>query len=197
MRSFREFLIESHKTYTFRVKVAGELTNEQVGKLEDHFERWGLESLSKPKRTPIQEHPQDFPEVTNSEISIMELIVNYPATPRDILECVHSALGIPVDHIRVYNEGDPHEAEREAEVKTEDDEYEVQLTAAYPKGDKNHQYGDKHNKKFLKDLEKMPKMKIAGGNTSKAQTSNDLPQGKASPIGSNKVQMPTPRSSAR
>ena len=196
MRSFREFLIESHKTYTFRVKVAGELTNEQVGKLEDHFERWGLESLSKPKRTPIQEHPQDFPEVTNSEISIMELIVNYPATPRDILECVHSALGIPVDHIRVYNEHDPHETDREAEVKAEDDEYEVQLTAPYPKT-KSEGFGDKYNKQFLKGLEKMPKMKIAGGNTSKAQTSNELPQGKSSPVGSNKVKMPTPRSSAR
>ena len=196
MRSFREFLIESQKTYSFRVKVAGELTNEQVGKLEDHFERWGLESLSKPKRTPIQEHPQDFPDVTNSEVSIMELIVNYPATPRDVLECVHSALGIPVDHIRVYNEGDPHEADREIEVKAEDDEYEVQLTAPYPKT-KTDGFGDKYNKQFLKGLEKMPKMKIAGGNTSKAQTSNDLPQGKASPVGSNKVKMPTPRSSAR
>lgn len=196
MRSFREFLIESHKTYTFRIKVAGELTNEQVGKLEDHFERWGLESLSKPKRTPIQEHPQDFPEVMNSEISIMELIVNYPATPRDVLECVHSALAIPVDHIRVYNEHDPHEADREAEVKAEDEEYEVQLTAPYPKT-KTEGFGDKYNKQFLKQLEKMPKMKIAGGNTSKAQTSNDLPQGKASPVGSTKVKMPTPRSSAR
>jgi len=196
MRSFKEFLIESQKTYTFRIKVAGELTNEQVGKLEDHFERYGIESLSKPKRTPIQEHPQDFPNIINSEISIMELVINYPATPRDIIECVHSALGIPVDNIRAYNKGDPHEADREQEVKTEDEDYEVQLTAPYPKT-KTDGFGDKYNKQFLKGLDKMPKMKIAGGNALKAQTTNELPQGKASPVGSTQVKMPTPRSPAR
>ena len=197
MRSYREFLIESKKQYTFRIKVAGEVADEALEKLEASFDRWGLASLSKPKRTPIQQHPQDFQNLENTEVSIMELTLDYPATPAEVAQCMHNSTKIPVDNIRVYNEGDPLEVAREEEVKTEDDEYEVQLTAPYPKGDKNPAYGDKFNKQFLKGLEKMPKMKISGGNTSKAQTTNDLPQGKASPVGSTKVKMPTPRSSAR
>lgn len=197
MKSYKEFLIESKKQYTFRIKIAGDVSNEQLEMLEANLEKWGLANLSKPKRTPIQEHPQDFPEITNTEVSMMELTLDYPATPLEIQECIHKSCHIAMDNIRVYNEGDPLEAEREEEVKAEGEKYEVQLTAPYPKGDKNPQYGDKHNKKFLKDLEKMPKMKIAGGSSSKGKTTNDLEQGKLSPVGSTKNKMPTPRSSAR
>ena len=191
MISFKEFLIESAKQYKFRVKVAGELTDEQLEFLETALDKWGVASVSKPKRSPIQEHPTDFPNVINSEISVMEVVLNYPCTPQELQLCFSEATSISVDKIKTYNEGDPGMEERDEEVAEEDKPYEVQLTAPYPKGDKNPQYGDKFNKQFLKDLEKMPKMKIAGGNTSKAHTTNDLPQGKLSPVGSTKMAKPT------
>ena len=196
MKSFKEFLIESAKTYEFRIKVAGEVDNEHMESMERSLEKYGLESLSKPKRTPIQEHPQDFPDITNSEVSIMELVVNYPATPRDIKEAIHGCTGFPEANIRVYNANDPLESDRELEVKQEDQEYEVQLTAPYPKT-KTDGFGDKHTKQFLKGIKSVFKTKAAGGTTPKAQTTNELPQGKSSPVGSNKVNVPTPRSSAR
>lgn len=191
MISFREFLTESAKQYKFRVKVAGEVTDEQLEMLETALDKWGVASVSKPKRSPIQEHPTDFPTLTNSEVSVMEVVLNYPCTPQELQQCISETAKISLDKIKTYNENDPGMAEREEEVQEEDKPYEVQLTAPYPKGDKNPQYGDKFNKQFLKDLEKMPKMKIAGGNTSKAQTTNDLPQGKLSPVGSTKVSKPT------
>lgn len=196
MKSYREFLIESQKTYDFRIKVAGEVSNDQLESMENMLEKFGLESLSKPKRTPIQEHPQDFPDIVNSEVSIMELVVNYPATPRDVKEAICACTQLPESHVRVYNANDPLESDREIEVAQEEQEYEVQLTAPYPKS-KSELFGDKYNKNFLKGLKSVFKTKAAGGNTPKAQTSNDLPQGKASPVGSNKVNMPTVKSSAR
>lgn len=196
MKSFKQFLIESQKTYDFRIKVAGEVSNEQQDSMESMLEKFGLESLSKPKRTPIQEHPQDFPDVTNSEVSIMELVVSYPATPREIKEAVCSCIGLPESHVRVYNANDPLEADREIEVAQEEQEYEVQLTAPYPKT-KTDGFGDKYNKNFLKGLKSVFKTKAAGGSTPKAQTTNELPQGKSSPVGTNKQSMPTVKSSAR
>lgn len=191
MISFREFLTESAKQYKFRVKVAGEVTDEQLEMIETALDKWGVSSVSKPKRTPIQEHPTDFPDLTNTEVSVMEVVLNYPCTPQELAQCIAETAKIPAQNLKTYNENDPGMAEREEEVENEDKPYEVQLTAPYPKGDKNPQYGDKFNKQFLKDLEKMPKMKIAGGNTSKAHTTNDLPQGKLSPVGSTKVSKPT------
>ena len=197
MRSFKEFLIESQKTYEFRVKIAGEVSEDQVDAMERNLEKFGLESISKPKRTPIQEHPQDFPDITNSEVSMMEVTVNYPATPREIKETICSCTKLPEANVRVYNANDPHESDREEEVAEEEKEYEVQLTAPYPKGDKKQAFGDKHNKEFLKSLKSVFKTKAAGGNTAKAQTTNELPQGKSSPVGSNKATMPAVMSSAR
>lgn len=197
MISFKQFLAESQKTYEFRVKIAGEVSEDQVDAMERNLEKFGLESMSKPKRTPIQEHPQDFPDVTNSEVSMMEVVVNYPATPRDIKENICACTKLPESHVRVYNANDPLESDREEEVKTEEEDYEVQLTAPYPKGDKKQAFGDKHNKEFLKGLKSVFKTKAAGGSTPKASTTNDLPQGKASPVGSNKATMPTVKSAAR
>ena len=191
MISFREFLTESAKQYKFRVKVAGEITDEQLEMIETALDKWGVASVSKPKRSPIQEHPTDFPDLVNTEVSVMEVVLNYPCTPMELGQCISETAKIPLQNLKAYNENDPGMAEREEEVENEDKPFEVQLTAPYPKGDKNPQYGDKFNKQFLKDLEKMPKMKIAGGNTSKAQTTNDLPQGKLSPVGSTKVSKPT------
>ena len=196
MISFKQFLAESQKTYEFRVKIAGEVSEDQVDAMERNLEKFGLESLSKPKRTPIQEHPQDFPDVTNSEVSMMEVVVNYPATPRDIKENICACTKLPESHVRVYNANDPTESDREIEVAQEEQEYEVQLTAPYPKT-KTDGFGDKHTKQFLKGLKSVFKTKAAGGSTPKAQTSNELPQGKTSPVGSNKQNMPTVKSAAR
>lgn len=195
MISFKEFLTESAKQYKFRVKVAGEITDQQLESLETALDQWGVSSVSKPKRSPIQEHPIDFPNITNSEVSVMEIVLSYPCTPLELQQCMADTTGIPVGRIKAYNENDLSMTEREAAAQEEEENkpYEVQLTAPYPKSDKNPQYGDKFNKQFLKDLEKMPKikMKIAGGNTSKVHTTNDLPQGKLSPVGSTKVSKPT------
>ena len=55
MKSFVEYLIESSKTYEFRIKIAGEVTDDQMQRIESLMEKFGLESITKPKRTPIQE----------------------------------------------------------------------------------------------------------------------------------------------
>lgn len=197
MKSFKQFLTESAKQYTFRIKVAGEITPEDMDKIENVLDKWSLVAASKPKRTPIQEHPMDFPQLTNMEVSMVSVIVDYPATPKEIEIAIHDRTGIPADHIRVYNNDDPHEAEREDDAAKEEEEYKPLLTSAYPKTEKDVPFGDKYNKQFLKDLEKMPKMKVAGPSTPKAKTSNDSPQGTQSPVGSTKTAKPTPKSFAR
>ena len=186
MKTFIEFLNESVKNYQFRIKVAGTLSNDQIDKMELCLDKWGLLSLTKPKVTPIQKHPQDFPNIKDSEVSIVEVVLEYPATPAELIARISEYCGCVSDRIRVYNEGDPVEAEREEAVEKENEEYEVQLTAPYPKGDSDHQYGDKFVKNFLKVQKRKPSFKVAGGKTPAADTTNDLTQGTTSPIGSMK-----------
>lgn len=190
MKSFTEFLTESTKQYGFRIKVAGTLSDEEVDRLESALEKWGLQSITKPKVTPIQKHPVDFATLKEVEVSIMDVVMDYPVTPQEIITRMSEYCGIGPDYIRVFSDLDLSQAELDLEVeKKEDGElpYEVQLTAPYPKGEKNTlYYGDKHNQKFLKDQKRKPAFKIAGGAPSKSQSTNDLPVNTVSPINGRK-----------
>jgi hypothetical protein len=186
MKSFTEFLTESTKQYNFRIKVAGTLSDEQVDRLESAMEKWGLQSINKPKVTPIQKHPVDFTNLKEIEVSIMDMTLDYPATPQEIIARIAEYCTLNPEYVKVFNSDDPNVAEMEERAEEAEEEYEVQLTAPYPKSDKNLPYGDKFNQKFLKDQKRKPAFKVAGGNTSKVQSTNDLPQGKSSPISGRK-----------
>ena len=68
MKSFRSYLVESEQTYKFRIKLANELSAETMDALETALEKYEVASISKPKKTPIQEHPMDF-QTLNKETS--------------------------------------------------------------------------------------------------------------------------------
>ncbi len=190
MKSFAEFLTESTKQYDFKIKVAGTLSDEQVDRLEAALEKWGLQHLNKPKVTPIQKHPTDFANLTEIEVSIMDVTLDYPATPQEIIARMAEYCTITPDYIRVFGAEDPNQADLEAQAEAseeiEKEEYKVQLTAPYPKSEKNLPAGDKFVQKFLKDQKRKPAFKIAGGASSKAQSTNDLPVGTSSPISGRK-----------
>ena len=85
MKSFSDILIESKKTYSFLIKVAGELPENCEAQLKTSLERFSIESISSMKKTPIQESPLDFPTLKNMEVQTWEIAVNYPTT-KQVLE---------------------------------------------------------------------------------------------------------------
>lgn len=156
MKSFAEYLTESHKTYKFRVKIAGEAAAEQVDRLENKLERFGLESISKPKTTPIQEHPQGFsPNIKNTEVNIIDVETAYPTTPQELTQIVSSVFETSESHIQVINQDHPEEIRREQELGQTDEEYEPVVGTEYEESDVKHKehYGDEYNEKFIKDQE--------------------------------------------
>ena len=154
MKSFVEYLIESNKTYEFRVKVAGELSSESLQRLENQLERFGLESISKPKKTPIQKQPAGFSEkVTDSEVNIMEIVTNYPATPPQIAAIIREICSLPDSHVVVVNKNDHEEIEREVAADTKEEAYEPLLTSDYKEEKLDPTFGDEYNTNFLKELE--------------------------------------------
>jgi len=154
MKSFVEYLIESSKTYEFRVKVAGEITDEHMEKIENHMERFGLESISKPKRTPIQKQPAGFSEsVKDSAVNVMEIVTNYPATPQQVTAVLQSILGLPESHVVTVNKNDPEEIAREAAANAKEQEYKPILVNDYEVEKLDPTFGDEYNANFLKELE--------------------------------------------
>jgi hypothetical protein len=169
MKSFVEYLIESSKTYEFRIKIAGEVTDDHIARLESRLEKFGLESISKPKRTPIQQHPSGFGEsVQNTEVNIFDVVTNYPATPQQIDAMLQELCNLPGSHVVVVNKNDPEEIAHEVAATTKEEEYKSILQNDYDAVKLGPIFGDEYNTIFLKDLEST-KFEFAAGTPAKGK----------------------------
>ena len=175
MKTFKEYLAESKKTYPFRLKVAGELPENFVNELKDCIGKANPTIIEKSK-TPIQSTPLDFPELSNVEVHTFEVVCEYPITAPEIAE--HVKWYVPESNFRVRNGGDTGEVEH----NTVDMEPSGKAMLEEPYNDKiKHKdyFGDDFNKGFLKDLAKAAKDRKKDG----VQTEYKLPKAKQDKAG--------------
>jgi len=152
MKSFKSYLVESEQTYKFRIKLANMLDEETMDALESALDKYEVASVSKPKKTPIQEHPMDFQTLQNAEVYIMDTELKYPVTAHQLYEYISQTIGVPASHLVVINSDHPEEIAREEAIKEE--EYKSVLETDYE--DSNNakdSFGDEYNENMLKSLE--------------------------------------------
>jgi hypothetical protein len=177
MKSFKEYLTESKKSYSFRVKVAGELPQNFEKKLKECLGATNPTVVEKSK-TPIQAKPLDFPELENMEVYTFEVTCEYPITTPEL--AVHVGYLVPESNFRVRNGNDPAEAEHatfdlEPSGEALLDEVEYKDTKIKHKD----YFGNDFNKGFLKDLEKTAKAR----KKEDGQGEYKLPKGKQDKAG--------------
>jgi hypothetical protein len=179
MKAFTQYLTESVKEYKFRVKLAVKTNPELMDVIEKTLGKYDVKDVTSPKTTPIQEHPMDFQNLRNSEVSIFEITLNYPSTPAVVHQDLVQLAGIPGTHLVVINSEHPEEIAREEAVAVQGEEYKTKLGTDYSEGEAP----EEARLGFIKTLEKeTPEIEIAGGKTEKAKTTSDLPQGTKSPV---------------
>ena len=158
MRSFKEHLAESKKTYTFRVKVAGDVSSDQEKAMESLLSRFEISSFKKTGKTPIQELPLDFPTVKNKEVNIYEVTLNYPTTQFELSEYLASEMAISKSCIVIRRPEEPYEEyqvtpEKRSSALLTDSEYKE-----VPAINGEDFYGDKYNTGFVKELNSILKL---------------------------------------
>ena len=155
MKSFAEFLTESKKTYAFKIGVAGPLPEGFQERLETGLKKYDVASLSKGKKTPIQERPLDFPNLQNTEVTYFEAEVNYPTTVQVLHEYLSQLCSVTRSHIIVRNANEPQEL---YQAQPESDTYETLLTKEDLGGESAQaQAGGNRVMELLKELEKARK----------------------------------------
>jgi hypothetical protein len=166
MTDFKQYLAESTKEYDYRIKVAGDLSEDFAARLETALKKYEVKSLSKGKKTPIQEMPLDFPHLKNQAVTIFELTTMYPASVFEMRALVADSMRLHPNQIVVRKPGEPTEeyqeemkakAEKKSEFKSmlQDVEYKDA-----PKVKADEVYGDRANQSLLKELLKDRKQKI-------------------------------------
>ena len=157
MKTLKTYLTESDRTYSFRIKMANMPEKEVIDKLETVLEKYELKSISKAKKTPIQEHPMDFQTLNNAEVYIMDVELSYPTTADQLYNYISEVVGVPKSHLVIIYKDHPEEIAREEEVKEADEDYAPKLEDSEYKDDKKvkteEHYGDKYNENMLKKIE--------------------------------------------
>jgi hypothetical protein len=125
MKSFKDILTESQKTYEFKLGFAGEIPEGFEDRLETGLKKFGLVNVSPGKKTPIQERPLDFPQLQNTEVTYYEAEVSYPTTSQVLGEYLSTLCVFPRSHVIVRNANDPRE---EYQEPSNNSPYETMLT---------------------------------------------------------------------
>jgi len=158
MKTFKEYLAESKKVYDFKIKVAGELPEKFQENLKEKLGRCGVKTFEKVSTTPIQAQPLDFPDHPNCEVTIFEVVCEYPVTSPEIINDIKT-MGLPESCFRVRGANEPVENEQllaslESTGKALLDDSQYKEAGKVKVKD---YFGDDFNKSFLKDLEKTAK----------------------------------------
>jgi hypothetical protein len=154
MKTFKEYLTESKKTYPFRLKVAGELPENFETKIKECLGS-SNPSLIEKSKTPIQAQPLDFPDLQNMEVHTFEIVCEYPITGPEIAQHVKNI--VPESHFRIRNGGDPAEVEHATFDVEPTGESVLEEPVYNDKVKAKDYFGDEFNKNFLKDLQKTAK----------------------------------------
>lgn len=202
MKSFKDYLTESKKTYAFKVKVAGDLPEGFDADIKSALEKFSVVKLGAGKRTPIQETPLDFPELKNKQVTVWEVEVNYPTTPQVLESYIAEVCGCSQSCIRVRAANEPSEQYQSAMLEPEK-ESDALLNTDYPKEDNQSLVGEKAKMSLLKELEKIKHggEQYTGVNdqllADKAPVEKPADtvaeEGKVSPVGSKQNKTPSPK----
>jgi len=195
MKTFAKYLTESQKTYEFRIKLANVDPAEKMDVIENALNAYGLDSISKPKRLPLKESDIDFPNFKTVELYLMDAVLNYPVNDAQLRTIIAERADIPQANIVVVPKNHPEEIWRwnesgESELK-EYKQGEAVLDKDYENNSEATKAGESYAKaeSILKELS-TPEIEIEGDATPDAETTNDLPQGDKSPVGSNQNNIP-------
>jgi hypothetical protein len=203
MKTFKEYLTESKKTYEFKVKIAGDCPKDCSKQLKLALSEFHLSSCSAGRSTPIQETLIDFPEHKNCAMTIFDITTDYPATSLQIRDKVAAGLGLALANVKVRN----LKEEEEIQINHAHDEKSGKALIGTEYEPSNHQnlVGEEHKMSFLKDLEKQKHQgtqykgindeilaeKEPAEKTAKVKTI-DKKTGSVSPVGTKQNKIPDP-----
>lgn len=160
MKTLKDYITESFqaKKYVFKLKIAGEMTEDQEKSIKTLLEKWGVDAFTKQGSTPIQGLPLDFPTLRNVNVNIFDVTLNYPTTPQELHEYLCAGTKLHAGNVVVRNPNEPSEgyqSETEANRKNallDDPNYKEQA-----KIKTDDYYGTKYNQNLLKELSKESK----------------------------------------
>ena len=185
MKKFQQYLAESERTYNYRIKIVGDVAPDFIRQLEERLKQFDVVKTSKPRTTPVQLKPADFPKHSNDSVTSMDVEFRYPAIEPQIKEIAQLLF---LDPNRIIMLTVPHEEGMAAEkIKIQDQNRDLLTDTDYPAPDAEQRalsrdYSAPYDEHAVLKNAYRSDFTVAGGKTPAAKTTNDLPMGVASPM---------------
>jgi len=160
MKTLKDYITESFekKKYVFKLKIAGDLAEDQEKSIKSLLEKYGVDNFTKQGTTPIQSLPLDFPTLRNVNVSIFDVSLNYPTTPQELHEYLCAGAKLGSGNVVVRNPNEPSEGyQAETDEKRKNALLDDPNYKEMPKVKSDDYYGGKYNQSLLKDLAKESK----------------------------------------
>ena len=185
MKNFQQYLTESERTYNYRIKIVGDVAPDFVKALEGKLAQFDVVKFGKPKSTPVQLKPADFPKHSNDSVTSIDVEFRYPAIEPQIKQIAQMLF---LDPNRIIMLTTPHEEGMTVEKeKIETDNKNLLTDTDYPAPDAEQKalskdYSAPYDEHAVLKNTYRSDFTVAGGKTPPAETTNDLPMGTQSPM---------------
>jgi len=200
MKNLHDYIAERNSNYSFRIKVAKQNPKDIMEEIKNALDAYQLVDITTPKSLPVQEH-REFPKWGPCECWQFEATVSYPTTQVQIAQLLKERTGMQAEWVCVYgkqqaDDNDAFEAygkDHEGALLLDDKLQDVPGAQGL--------VGEQRKDSMLKELDaqspkltgfKDPKLtsQQASEKTPAAKTTNQLPQGTKSPVGSQQNKLP-------
>ena len=199
MKNFTQYLMESQRTYSYRIRVVGDLPAGFMAGLKEKMAQFDPVKIGELKATPIQKNISDFPGIENERVQQFDVEFRYPAIHPQILSMAQM-LGLDPNRLTMSTLGHA-DSDQETSDAILDQNQNLLADTDFPKNTKEQERlkkdysADPYDHEVLQNQYRS-NFKVAGGKTPRAQTTNELPMGDKSPIGG-KNKLPKVTSNAR
>lgn len=170
-KSFRDYIQENEREYHMRIKSVAPLDENEMPYIERVLDKYVVKDMTQPKKTILQKHPLDFPDIQNAEVWIIDVTTALPVSSYVLQQELKLALNLPEKYLVVRGDNEPLEvytqqmnANDEIDLKAMEDE----LSPASRLSTKSHYdedeqinleddslYGNEYNSRFLETLAKV------------------------------------------
>ena len=191
MQKFQDYFYNAKKPYEFRIKIANlDITkNEVMEAIKNALDAYEVETITAPKRLPVQEH-RDFGKLGPCEVHVIDVVVNYPTIAEQVRQLVINRALVPNYCVHVETMGQAVNEELVNErilAQSEGDDGAVLNNTELPTTPGAQEAaGQNRVDSLLKELMAEPlsrTFEIAGGTETNKEKA--LLQGETSPVGSN------------
>ena len=184
MKAFDQYLVEAEKEYAFRLRVATDLEEGVMDKIENRLKKYEAFSISTPKKTMFQASPPGFTHLPGAELNIIDFKTRQAVAPHVLQQDIIEASNLPESHVRVNNANEPLIEETPEASDQTDENAKSLLEEPYEKTDNSSAYGPKLIGNLLGDLAKASRKNEFAGSIESAKTVEATEAGTKSPIGS-------------